>query len=233
MASADFGVAAGSWTRRGIWAPAAAVAVAVGLALLGATACGSTPAKGPASAWAEGPVRWLMLPKERRQCQRLQGRREAVLFIELFWRRRDPTPSDPGNPFLQTFHDRVQAADQLYSEDGVRGALTDRGRALILLGPPPVLRQRVRTVVPATTGDPQLGVGTRPAPPPEPRSSILKDWQYGPEALDPLLLDLLDEEQRHAGIVLTFVEKPDGVDLLAGERLLELAAKALASQPLR
>jgi len=202
--------------------------------MLTSAACGSVPKSGPAAAWAQGPVRWLMLPEEQRQCRRLRSRREAVLFIELFWRRRDPTPSEPGNPLLQTFHDRVQAADKLYAEEGVRGALTDRGRALILLGPPPVLRQRVRTVTVATTPeDDTFGLEISKRKAPEVQRTLLKDWQYPPEDLEPELRELLDEEEREAGIVLTFVEGPKRTELIEGERYLELAAEALASQPLR
>lgn len=201
--------------------------------LLTATACGSTTPAGPIAAWAEGPVRWLLLPSERRQAGRLSSRREAVLFIEFFWRRRDPTPADPGNPFLQTFHDRVQAADKLYAEEGVRGALTDRGRALILLGAPPVLRQRVRTILVARRKDDDYGLDLPQHTEPEVEKQILKDWVYSPDHLAPRLVELLDEEQRETGIVLTFVEGSKRTRLIEGEPYLELAARAIATRPAR
>jgi GWxTD domain-containing protein len=197
--------------------------------LLTSTACGSTLAGGPIAAWAEGPVRWLMLPSEQRQARRLRNRREAVLFIEFFWRRRDPTPADSGNPFLQTFHDRVQAADKLYGEEGVRGALTDRGRALILLGAPPVLRQRVRTILAADHDDQELGFEAPKRTEPELEQQILKDWVYSPDRLPPNLVELLDEEAQGSGIVLTFVEGVKHTRLIEGEAFLELAARALAT----
>ena len=55
-----------------------------------ACGCGSAPAR-PADGvgLAEGPTRWLMLPEEERQLRRLHTTREAVAFIEAFWRRRD------------------------------------------------------------------------------------------------------------------------------------------------
>src|SRR4051812_32137285 len=60
-----------------------------------ALAC-RTGAERPASAGAggltEGPTRWLMLPEEIHQAERLSSTREAVSFIEAFWRRRDPDP---------------------------------------------------------------------------------------------------------------------------------------------
>ena len=176
-------------------------------------------------------MRWLLLPSERRQAARLGSRREAVLFIEFFWRRRDPTPSDPGNPFLQTFHDRVQAADKLYTEEGVRGALTDRGRALILLGAPPVLRQRVRTILTARREDDGFGLDVPERTEPEVEKQILKDWVYPPDQLAPRLMELLSEEDRGAGIVLTFVEGAKRTRLIEGEAYLDAAVRALATRP--
>lgn len=197
--------------------------------LLTTTACGSTTATGPIAAWAEGPVRWLMLPSERRQAGRLNSRREAVLFIEFFWRRRDPTPATPGNPFLQTFHDRVQAADKLYPEEGTRGALTDRGRALILLGAPPLLRQRVRTILVAQHDDDELGLDLPRRTESETEKQILKDWVYPPDQLPPALVELLDEEERETGVVLTFLEGDRRTRLIEGEGYLDLAVEALAT----
>lgn len=199
--------------------------------LLSSTACGSAIAAGPIAAWAEGPVRWLLLPSERRQAGRLSSRREAVLFIEFFWRRRDPTPSDPGNPFLRTFHDRVQAADKLYAEEGVRGALTDRGRALILLGAPPVIRQRVRTILVARHEDDDFGLDRPQRTEPEVEKQILKDWVYPPDQLSPRLVELLGEEGNEAGIVLTFVQGAKRTRLMEGEPYLDLAVRALATRP--
>jgi len=212
------------------------------------TACGSASnSTGPIAGWAEGPVHWLMLPEEKRQCRRLRGQREAVLFIEFFWRRRDPTPTDPGNPFLQTFHDRVQAADKLYAEEGTRGALTDRGGALILLGAPPILRQRLRTVLsPPSVEDGGFGLDTpRPSEPKE-ETQILKDWEYPVTSLPPGLVRLLEQRGLLAAqnddpdgvsstpqaLVLTFIEGETRTKLLEGEELLELAARAIATQPL-
>lgn len=199
-------------------------------------------------------MRWLMLPEEKRQCRRLRSQREAVLFIEFFWRRRDPTPRDSGNPFLQTFHDRVQAADKLYAEEGTRGALTDRGRALILLGSPSILRQRVRTVLaPSSIEDGGFDLDVQQPSEPREETQILKDWEYPVTSLPPGLVRLLEErglmpgdaDSRNAdpgdagpeeasapAVIVTFVEGETRTRLLEGEELLDLAARAIATQPL-
>src|SRR3954467_9414813 len=75
--------------------------------------CQSPAPRPPASGAGldEGPTRWLMLPEEEHQYRRLRTTREVVDFIEEFWRRRDPEPDKPGNPFAKTFYERVEAAD--------------------------------------------------------------------------------------------------------------------------
>ena len=44
--------------------------------------------------WAEGPVRWLLQPSERREMRQVQDPEDAALFIEQFWSRRDPRPQE-------------------------------------------------------------------------------------------------------------------------------------------
>src|SRR3954449_1580217 len=123
--------------RRG-WRLAAALAALSALTL----GCQSAEPRRPASGAGldEGPTRWLMLPEEEKQYRRLRTSREVIDFVEAFWLRRDPDPETPSNEFAKEFYERVEAADRLYGEGGVRGSLTDRGRALVLLGPPPRMR---------------------------------------------------------------------------------------------
>lgn len=196
------------------------------LCLLGAlTGCRSTGRPGPAAAWAEGPVRWLLLPEESRQFRRLEDGRDAVLFIERFWRRRDPNPADSGNPCLETFHERVQAADQLYSARGVRGSLTDRGRALILLGPPPILRYGYRKVSTSTSEDFSRVQTSRSDP------RALETWEYPEDDLPPALVKLLEAEMLSRPVVLRFEEGPRHTKLVSDARVLELAARVLVERP--
>lgn len=195
----------------------AAVAV---LALLGC-GCGSAPARPAGGAdLAEGPTRWLMLPEEERQLRRLHTTREAVDFIEAFWRRRDPDPGTPGNEFSRTFYERVEAADRLYGEGGTRGSLTDRGRALILLGPPPVLRYSQRKVPawdPGRSGAPSV-VHSHLLP--------LESWVYKVEELEPAVRRLVAEEVAAPEIVLAFVSDPRRTYLIEGEEYLKMAVRA-------
>jgi GWxTD domain-containing protein len=190
-----------------------------------AVGCSSAPAR-PAGGVGldEGPTRWLMLPEEQRQLRHLHTTREAVDFIEAFWRRRDPDPNTPGNEFSRTFYERVEAADRLYAEAGTRGSLTDRGRALILLGPPPVLRFSQKKV-------PAWDPGKGGAPPVVQTHTLsLESWVYTIADLEPALQKLLQEEDPRPEIVLVFISDPRHTHLIEGEDYLEMAARAAVRQ---
>lgn len=192
-----------------------------GLLLALFAACGSVGGPSPVAAvreWAQGPVRWLMLPAEERELRRLQSAAEGKRFIEEFWRRRDPTPQVPGNPTRDVFEQRVRAADLAYADEDVRGSLTVRGRALVLLGPPPLLRHG-HHVAPAWRHG-RRGGGAMPV-----RKLVIESWEYGRGDVVPALAALL-EEQGEGGVTLSFLLEEDGARLMEGEDFLELAAQA-------
>src|SRR5579884_3673527 len=86
--------------------------------------------------WAQGPVKFLMTKDAQAQWNALKSDAEADQFIALFWARRDPTPGTPENEFKEAFDQRVAYADQHFSTARQKGSLTDRGRILVLFGPP-------------------------------------------------------------------------------------------------
>ena len=178
------------------------------------------PEAGFIHTWAVGPARWLMLPEEERQLERVRTHAEAVAFVEAFWRRRDPDGKSPGNPFEQEFHRRVEAADRLYGEGATRGSLTDRGRALILLGPPPALAYDLRPVPAWNPGR----LGGHPAF--ETRHLSTESWRYAAEDLAPRLRALLAEEEREPEVTLVFAVEPARTYLTDGERFLAAAVRA-------
>lgn len=158
-----------------------------------------------------------MLPAEEREFDRLRSDAEARLFMEEFWRRRDPDPESPQNPVRRTFESRVTAADHAYAEPGIRGSLTDRGRALILLGPPPHLRYGHRPA-PAWR---QTSAGPMPT-----RQLVVESWEYPDTELNPALVALL-EDKGQPTVVLDFIVTEDHTRLIEGEEYLKLAAQAL------
>ncbi len=217
MSSPSHSVQPGRWART--------LVAALWLAALLAAGCGSGHLSpnlpGSARAWAQGPVRWLMLPDEARRFRRLSSSSQALAFIESFWRRRDPDPETPGNPFAQQFFERVQSADVLYAEPGRAGSLTDRGRALILLGSPSILRYTQRA---APTWDPAEGGRSRR--PPSTERVRLEVWAYTREDLPPALVARLEKAGEEFPVEVSFVEAGPRTLLVDGEDLLEEAARA-------
>jgi GWxTD domain-containing protein len=191
---------------------------------LGCSSGGERPPSAGAGGLTEGPTRWLMLPEEMRQADRLRTSRDAVDFVEKFWQRRDPDPEEPGNDFAKTFYLRVEAADHLYAEGGVRGSLTDRGRALILLGPPPILRYSQRRAPTFEPGKPSA----RPAI--QSRNLVLEIWVYPVNELPPLYVQRLGDGDLPEEIALTFRVGSRHTELIEGEHYLEIAAEAAVRQ---
>jgi GWxTD domain-containing protein len=105
--------------------------------------------------WAKGPVQFLMTDQEQAQWKNVKTDAEAQAFIDLFWARRDPTPGTPANEFRDEFESRVAAADKAFASGRTRGALTDRGKLLILFGMP---TKRSTSGAP-TTGHDDRGFG--------------------------------------------------------------------------
>ncbi|MBZ0269153.1 GWxTD domain-containing protein [bacterium] len=57
-------------------------------------------------------------------------------YLAQFWHELDPTPDTPENETYDEFRRRIRLADRNYEATLRRGVLTDRGRVLVLYGPP-------------------------------------------------------------------------------------------------
>jgi GWxTD domain-containing protein len=104
--------------------------------------------KTPSEEWAEGPIRYLLTPQERKDFSRISDPVSRSDFIVAFWKARDPRPETPENEFQEEFQRRVAFADAHLVEGETRGSLTDRGMVFILLGPPTYVGRH-----PLNTGD--------------------------------------------------------------------------------
>ncbi|MGI8784295.1 MAG: GWxTD domain-containing protein, partial [Acidobacteriota bacterium] len=98
---------------------------------LGATAFGATDYK----KWLNQEVLWIVSKTEREEFQALKSDAERDIFLEKFWRRRDPTPSTERNEYKEEHYRRLIYASRMFQE-GLPGWKTDRGRVYILNGPP-------------------------------------------------------------------------------------------------
>lgn len=80
---------------------------------------------------------YIALPQERDVFLRLQTDRDRDLFIESFWKQRDPTPEMPQNEFREEHLRRFYYANTKLKRATPRpGWMTDMGRMHIVLGPP-------------------------------------------------------------------------------------------------
>jgi len=168
--------------------------------------------------WAQGAVRWLLLPSDWREVKRIEDPAEAVNFIDTFWRLRDSDPSTEENEYQATFAARVEAADLLYGEDATRGSLTARGRALILLGPPPHMRLGSEEELAWQSGRRSKRRSTT-------RKFPVEVWRYPEEELPAKLVGVLRAADLEPTVELKFRLGRQGTQLAEGENTLILVAR--------
>jgi GWxTD domain-containing protein len=107
----------------------------------------------------DGPPGYLITKKEKKAWKKtVKSAAQAEQFIELFWAKRDPDLKTPLNEFKEDFDLRVAAADEAFGYEEKRGALTDRGQVLILLGRPIDRIQREPGADPTDNGRARGGV---------------------------------------------------------------------------
>ncbi len=94
------------------------------------------PAEELGEDWASGPARYLLTPSEVQDFRSLTDGLARSEYIANFWKRHDPKPETPENEFRDEFEKRVAFADARFTQDELRGSLTDRGMIFILFGPP-------------------------------------------------------------------------------------------------
>ncbi|NIM58635.1 MAG: GWxTD domain-containing protein [Candidatus Aminicenantes bacterium] len=87
--------------------------------------------------WLEEEVVYIISPKEKDVFLQLNSDKERDIFIEAFWKQRDPTPGTPENEFKEEHYLRVGYANTFFGRESTRpGWKTDRGRIYIILGKP-------------------------------------------------------------------------------------------------
>ena len=94
----------------------------------------------PPRSWRDGPVRYLLTADEHRRFGRLRTPEAREAWVDRFWRRLEPDPTTPENEFEERFQARV-AETERFREPLTPGWRTDRGRVLLLAGPPTSIRR--------------------------------------------------------------------------------------------
>jgi GWxTD domain-containing protein len=117
--------------------------------------------------WVDEEVGYIITRHEREVFLKLQTDKERDIFIEAFWKHRDPLPESPRNEFEEEHYRRLNDANAMFGRSTpVPGWKTDRGRIHILLGPPRNIEQytNVNGVYPVEIwfylGDERLGLPT-------------------------------------------------------------------------
>lgn len=85
--------------------------------------------------WLEEEVVYIITKNEREIFLQLQTDRERDIFIEAFWKQRDPIPETPENEFMIEHYRRLDYANKRF-QFGKPGWKTDRGKIYIILGEP-------------------------------------------------------------------------------------------------
>lgn len=87
--------------------------------------------------WLKEEIVYIITPKEKEVFLSLRTSKERDLFIESFWKQRDPTPGTPENEFKREHEKRIAYANCYFGRASKnQGWQTDRGRIYIILGPP-------------------------------------------------------------------------------------------------
>ena len=115
--------------------------------------------------WLQEEVAYIISPKEKEVFLALETDRERDLFIEAFWKQRDPTPGTAENEFKQQHYKRIEFANRTFAREATgAGWRTDMGRIYIILGPPKDIedydgqKDLYSTQIWTYDGDPALGL---------------------------------------------------------------------------
>jgi len=80
-------------------------------------------------------VTYIISPKEKEVLLELPDNRDRDIFIEDFWKLRDPTPGTPENEYKNEMIRRFDYVNKKFTS-GRPGWMTDRGRIYMILGEP-------------------------------------------------------------------------------------------------
>jgi len=84
-------------------------------------------------------IAYIIQPVERAVFMKLANNRDRDIFIETFWKQRDPTPGTPENEYKDEIVKRFQYVNQNFGRGRSttrEGWRTDMGQIYMVLGPP-------------------------------------------------------------------------------------------------
>jgi len=87
--------------------------------------------------WLQEEVVYIITPKEKDVFLQLETDKEREMFIQAFWKIRNPNPSTAENEFMKEHYRRINFANQYFGKESPgAGWRSDMGRIYIILGEP-------------------------------------------------------------------------------------------------
>lgn len=87
--------------------------------------------------WLEEEVVYIISQNEKEVFLQLESNKGRDMFIEAFWKQRDPNPNLPGNKFKEEHYRRLEYANKWFGKESAgEGWRSDMGRIYIILGDP-------------------------------------------------------------------------------------------------
>ncbi len=145
----------------------------------------------------------IMTPQEKAEFKKIKTEEELRKFVEEFWKRRDPDPSDSQNEVKDLYYKRLEETKRLFREPGKKPWLTDRGKVYMILGRPVSWRKEVM----------QRDTTTN-----------VEVWHY-----DYLNLAIAFEDKNNMGEYLLISPPPKLIDILEKEKKFFLPRQAPTS----
>jgi GWxTD domain-containing protein len=92
--------------------------------------------------WLTEEVVYIISPKEKDVFLQLETDRERDIFIEAFWKQRDPTPNSPANEYKKEHYQRIAYVNQWFGRESPEpGWRSEMGRIYIILGEPKTIEK--------------------------------------------------------------------------------------------
>jgi len=92
--------------------------------------------------WLQEEVAYIITPNERKVFLQLDTDRERDMFIETFWKQRDPNPNTPENEFkIEHMRRLLYANEKIGRGSPSPGWRTEMGRIYIILGEPKTIER--------------------------------------------------------------------------------------------
>ena len=127
------------WRERGAVALVTAAAVISWLVVgwMGTTSLKAADEGNKYEQWLRKDVVYIITPAEKALFEQVETDQQRDALMQKFWRDRDPTPGTPENEFREEHYRRIAYANTRWGTGAsTPGWRTDRGRILIVHGPP-------------------------------------------------------------------------------------------------